>query len=88
MLILTEKCKRCGREFVPAPCHVYRIGADLFCGYTCHLHEVSEREEAKRKREEEAIERKRQKDKKRMYEKYVFNKNNMTPYVKKRKKRC
>jgi len=83
MLVLSERCKRCGREFIPAPCHVFRIGADFFCGYTCHLHEMTEREEQKRKKEEEALERRRLQQKKRNFDKYRYNKNDLHPIEKK-----
>ena len=36
--IVVRKCSQCGREFVPAPYHVFKeYGGKLFCSYSCHL---------------------------------------------------
>ena len=79
----TIQCKRCGKikdGILSKDNWAYKIGTDFFCSYTCHLHEVTEREEAKRKREEEALERKRLRQKARNIQRYRFDKNNMEPY--------
>jgi hypothetical protein len=49
MVIETRKCKRCGKVFVPAPLHKYRIDTNWFCSYTCHLHESEERNSRRKK---------------------------------------
>lgn len=36
------KCPKCGKNFIPAPFHVYRItkknGYIFYCSWTCYLH--------------------------------------------------
>ena len=36
--IRTVKCKKCGKEFVPAPQHVFKKGSDYYCKWTCFNH--------------------------------------------------
>jgi hypothetical protein len=31
-----SKCARCGKEFIAAPCHVYKHDAKIFCTYSCY----------------------------------------------------
>jgi hypothetical protein len=38
-LIDSSTCPRCGKGFVPAPQHVYRIKGIPYCSYTCFIHE-------------------------------------------------
>lgn len=36
---MTEvKCPKCGKNFIPAPMHVYRTETRIFCSWTCYLH--------------------------------------------------
>ena len=45
------KCPVCGKEFLPAPQHVYKLagGKRLVCSYSCELRSMREREEKKKK---------------------------------------
>ena len=45
--IRTVICKKCGKEFVPAPMHVFKEGADYYCKWTCfnHRHDKPKKEE-------------------------------------------
>lgn len=31
-------CKRCGKNFIPAPQHIYRDNRSIYCSWTCYLH--------------------------------------------------
>ena len=31
----TRRCGQCGREFLPAPMHIYKRGCVWFCKYSC-----------------------------------------------------
>ena len=31
-------CKKCGREFVPAPMHRFKEGGKYYCKWTCYNH--------------------------------------------------
>ena len=43
-------CPICGKNFVPAPMHVYNDGGKLVCSYHCHLEAFNRRQEAKKKK--------------------------------------
>ena len=32
------ECKKCGREFVPAPLHRFKVGGKYYCKWTCYNH--------------------------------------------------
>lgn len=32
------KCKKCDKEFLPAPFHVYKENRNLYCSWTCFNH--------------------------------------------------
>jgi hypothetical protein len=32
------KCPKCGKNFIPAPYHVYTVGDKIFCSWTCYNH--------------------------------------------------
>lgn len=34
-----KKCSCCGKEFIPAPCHMYRARGKIQCSYTCYRKE-------------------------------------------------
>lgn len=35
----TAKCKKCGKEFIPAPFHIYKDGGKYYyCSWTCFNH--------------------------------------------------
>ena len=37
--MLPEKtCKKCGKRFLPAPEHRFRVGNKWYCKWTCYLH--------------------------------------------------
>ena len=31
-------CTRCGKTFIPAPQHIYRDSAGVYCSWTCYHH--------------------------------------------------
>ena len=33
-----KKCKKCGKNFIPAPMHRYKDGSKYYCSWTCYLH--------------------------------------------------
>lgn len=33
-----KKCKKCGKEFIAAPEHIYHEGTKYYCSWTCYLH--------------------------------------------------
>ena len=33
-----KHCKKCGKNFIPAPEHIYRKGSLFYCSWTCYLH--------------------------------------------------
>ena len=33
-----KKCKKCGRTFIAAPQHVYKVGSKYYCSWTCYNH--------------------------------------------------
>ena len=33
-----KRCKKCGKNFIPAPEHIYRKGSLFYCSWTCYLH--------------------------------------------------
>lgn len=43
-----RKCAGCGRRFVVAPYHSYKLGAKLYCSYTCYMKATRAKEEAHR----------------------------------------
>ena len=34
----TAMCKKCGKEFIPAPYHIYKHNSKFFCSWTCYNH--------------------------------------------------
>ena len=42
--IKTAVCKKCGKEFIPAPMHVFKEGTNYYCKWTCfnHRHDKEE----------------------------------------------
>lgn len=34
-----KKCSYCGKEFIPAPCHMYRAKRKIQCSYSCYRKE-------------------------------------------------
>lgn len=36
--IIDRKCDKCGKNFIPAPYHVYVDGAKAYCSWTCYIH--------------------------------------------------
>lgn len=45
--IRTVKCAKCGKVFVPAPFHVYRVESKYYCKWTCYNHRNDKPEEVK-----------------------------------------
>lgn len=43
--IRTAICKKCGKEFVPAPMHRFRVGRNFYCKWTCYNHRNDEQKE-------------------------------------------
>lgn len=44
--VLNEtKCRRCGRTFIAAPQHIYKVGKALYCSWTCFNHRNDPKEE-------------------------------------------
>lgn len=43
--IRTTKCKKCGKEFIPAPLHIYKDGRKIYCSWTCYNHRKDKTEE-------------------------------------------
>ena len=39
------KCKKCRKEFLPAPMHVYKHGKELYCSWSCFNHRNDEPKE-------------------------------------------
>ena len=37
-IIPQKKCRKCGKYFIPAPMHVYRVGSKYYCSWTCYNH--------------------------------------------------
>lgn len=33
-----KKCKKCGKEFIAAPEHIYHEGSRYYCSWTCYIH--------------------------------------------------
>lgn len=42
--IQEKKCRKCGKNFVPAAEHIYKDGSAYFCGWTCFLHRKDKEE--------------------------------------------
>lgn len=59
-----RKCAHCGKNFIPAPFHIYKCedenGTTMLCSYTCKLRYIEQREKQRRKRTEENKKRKRE----------------------------
>lgn len=45
--IRTAICKKCGKEFIPAPLHIYKAGSKYYCSWTCYNHREDEPKEHK-----------------------------------------
>lgn len=43
--ISTAKCKKCGREFIPAPEHRFKADGKYYCKWSCYNHRHDEQEE-------------------------------------------
>lgn len=49
--IRTATCRKCGKEFIPAPMHIFKDNGKYYCKWTCYNHrndkpkEVTENEE-------------------------------------------
>jgi hypothetical protein len=39
-----KKCKKCGRTFIAAAYHVYKIGSKWYCSWTCYNHRNDKKE--------------------------------------------
>lgn len=37
-IIPEKKCRKCGKNFIPAPYHRYRDHRFWYCSWTCYLH--------------------------------------------------
>jgi hypothetical protein len=46
VFIRTVKCAKCGREFIPAPQHVFRAEWKWYCKWTCYNHRNDTKEES------------------------------------------
>jgi hypothetical protein len=44
-----HKCKKCKKNFIPAPEHAYKDGKGLYCSWTCYLHRNDGKTENKEK---------------------------------------
>ena len=33
-----KKCPKCGRTFIAAPQHVFKVGGKYYCSWTCYNH--------------------------------------------------
>jgi hypothetical protein len=33
-----KHCKKCGKEFLPAPLHIYKTNSKYYCSWTCYNH--------------------------------------------------
>ena len=38
MYIVEMKCPKCGRNFIPAPMHVFKTKTKVYCSWTCYNH--------------------------------------------------
>lgn len=45
--IKTVICKKCGREFIPAPMHIFKDRHKYYCKWTCYNHRNDKTEEVK-----------------------------------------
>lgn len=43
--IVLRTCRQCGREFIPAPFHIYRQDHRIFCSWSCLTRYRKEKEE-------------------------------------------
>lgn len=43
----TVICAKCGREFIPAPQHIFKAGGKYYCKWTCYNHRHDEQKEVK-----------------------------------------
>lgn len=34
-----RKCSYCGKKFIPAPCHMYKVRGKIQCSYNCYRKE-------------------------------------------------
>ena len=41
----TVICEKCGKEFVPAPYHIYKDEGKYYCKWTCYNHRNDTKEE-------------------------------------------
>lgn len=47
-ILISRICPVCGKEFYPAPMHVYKAGEKLVCSYSCMLKYQSEKKTDRR----------------------------------------
>ena len=40
-------CAKCGREFIPAPLHIFKAGGKYYCKWTCYNHRDDKQKEEK-----------------------------------------
>lgn len=45
-----EKCKKCGKNFITAPFHIYHDHRGYYCSWTCYLHRNDGNEKKERAR--------------------------------------
>ncbi len=48
VFIRTAICAKCGREFIPAPQHIFKIGGKNYCKWTCYNHRHDGKKEVKK----------------------------------------
>ena len=41
----TVVCQKCGKEFTPAPMHIFKVGRKYYCKWTCYNHRNDKPEE-------------------------------------------
>lgn len=58
-ILIENQCNECGRNFIPAPYHVYKKGNKIFCSYSCYDSFLREKE---RRAEQSKQSRKKEKE--------------------------
>ena len=43
--ILTRVCPVCGKTYIPAPFHIYKVAGRKVCSYSCSLQNVKNKQE-------------------------------------------
>ena len=54
-------CKICGKTFIPAPEHIYKVGTTKVCSYTCMRKPAIEKERQQREQKIEQERRRKEK---------------------------